>query len=139
MYNICKSLCLRNLLTVAHSILVVHLLRIPFGRGCLGLGNVKRDSTRRFAIPKQLESDRCISVLEEVTKALIVLRLLDDLVAEEATASEDLDFNPRGLHGIKGYPIIPNGNILAVLDVLGNLRLLRESVSLYADVKLSTE
>lgn len=122
--------------------LVVYILHdIPFGlgRSCLALGNVECDSTRRFTIPKQLESNRCIGVLEEVTKTLIILRLLDDLVAEEATAGKHLDFNRGGLHGIKGYTILPNGNILAIFGILGNLRLLRESVSLYADVKLSTE
>lgn len=45
----------------------------------------------------------------------------------------------RHLQGIQGYTILPNGNILAIFGILGNLRLLRESVSLYADVKLSTE
>lgn len=119
--------------------MVYLLCRIPFERGCLAFGNVERDSTRRFAIPKQLKSDHCIGVLEELAKTLIVLRLLNDLVAEEATAGKDLDFNHGGLHGIKGYTILPNGNILAVFGVLGSLRLPREFVSLYADVKLSTE
>lgn len=45
----------------------------------------------------------------------------------------------RHFQGIQGYTILPNGNILAVFGVLGSLRLLREFVSLYADVKLSTE
>jgi hypothetical protein len=48
--------------------LMVYLLHnIPFGlgRSCLALGNVERDSTRRFTIPKQLESNRCQGLLVE--------------------------------------------------------------------------